>query len=423
MSLIDQTLDDKSYAPVKERTGEMIKLLLLYFLDRAAYYGLRAILVLYLVEAYNGDNSTPLYIYGLFTGCVYVVSYLGGALGDFVFGTKKALFIGLLISGIGSILLGVFGSHFVYFTLFIVALGNGITRPNILAQTAKSFYETRKGLSKVFVSSYLMINLGALVGAFITGLLFTFIGFLFTMLIVGLIYIIASIIVVSGDFNEPSKSASKNHRIKQRSPLNLLRMLIPFVAISLFWFLFEVGYIDYLSPIFTNMNTSLQNIFGEIGFQLSNLIPLTIFGILLLIFNKKINLSFSKIIGFGILISTFTWIIVFALSYFMWESPNIIESGIIISLFALVEILMSPIILALIAWKTSNQLMGTTYSIYLLITYLFTRLTRYVGEFQNLTVIIIYVALVIFTGLGIFMFFMHHFFPKEDSEIKSKNLI
>ena len=101
----------------KELFGHPVGLYILFFTEmweRFSYYGMRAILVLYLVSATNDGNAglgwtqpEALALYGWYTMLVYVVSIPGGILADKVFGQKKEVLIGGIVLVFGHVILAV----------------------------------------------------------------------------------------------------------------------------------------------------------------------------------------------------------------------------------------------------------------------------------------------------------------------------
>ena len=115
--------------------------------ERFSYYGMRALLVLFLVDAIARgglglDDKTATAIYGLYTAAVYVVALPGGWVADRLIGAQKAvLYGGILIS------LGSFGlwlsqtAQMFYLGLIVIILGVGLLKPNISALVAELYPE------------------------------------------------------------------------------------------------------------------------------------------------------------------------------------------------------------------------------------------------------------------------------------------
>ena len=86
--------------------GGLYTLFATEFWERFSYYGMRALLVLYLVASFNDggfgmERSDALEIYAIFTGLVYLTPILGGLLADKILGQRKAVFIGGLVMAVG----------------------------------------------------------------------------------------------------------------------------------------------------------------------------------------------------------------------------------------------------------------------------------------------------------------------------------
>ncbi|MDT8347480.1 MAG: oligopeptide:H+ symporter, partial [Flavobacteriaceae bacterium] len=125
----------------KEFFGHPTGLYILFFTElweRFSYYGMRAILTLYMLAKVSAENpglgweeGKALAIYGWYTMLVYVASIPGGILADKIFGQKKAVMIGgwLLVAGHGVLSIE---QDWAFFTgLMLIILGVGLLKPNI----------------------------------------------------------------------------------------------------------------------------------------------------------------------------------------------------------------------------------------------------------------------------------------------------
>ena len=142
--------------------------------ERFSYYGMRALLVLFLVDAIARgglglDDETATAIYGLYTAAVYVVALPGGWIADRLIGAQKAvLYGGILIS------LGSFGlwlsqtAQMFYLGLIVIILGVGLLKPNISALVADLYPEGGGRRDAGFTIFYMGINIGAFIGPLIT---------------------------------------------------------------------------------------------------------------------------------------------------------------------------------------------------------------------------------------------------------------
>lgn len=151
--------------------------------ERFSYYGMRALLVLYLTaEVSTGgfglDRSIALKIYATFTGLVYLTPILGGYLADKILGQRKAVFIGAFLMALGQLLMAYseFGEMIVRETsrnlgLGLIILGTGFFKANISTIVGSLYEENDVRKDSAFTIFYMGINLGALLGPLIAGFL------------------------------------------------------------------------------------------------------------------------------------------------------------------------------------------------------------------------------------------------------------
>ncbi len=104
--------------------------------ERFSYYGMRALLVLFLTasllnEGWGWERADALTLYGFYTGLVYLTPIIGGFLADKFFGFRKAVVIGALIMTLGHAAMAIETGSFTYLGLALLILGNGMFKPNI----------------------------------------------------------------------------------------------------------------------------------------------------------------------------------------------------------------------------------------------------------------------------------------------------
>jgi POT family proton-dependent oligopeptide transporter len=155
--------------------------------ERFSYYGMRALLTLYLTaELANGgfglNREESLTIYAIFTGLVYLTPILGGWVADKFLGKRKTVYIGGLVMAVGQFLLAssAFLAHsldpvtrlFVFnFGLGVLIIGNGFFKPNISTIVGDFYDDNDPRKDSAFNIFYMGINLGAILGPFIAGAL------------------------------------------------------------------------------------------------------------------------------------------------------------------------------------------------------------------------------------------------------------
>jgi POT family proton-dependent oligopeptide transporter len=143
--------------------------------ERFSYYGMRAILVLYLTKSLiNGglamDKSTALMLYGFFTGAVYFTPLIGGYLSDRYLGQRLAVTIGGITMAIGNFVLFAHQSFAaVYIGLGLLIIGNGFFKPNISTIVGELYGPKDNRRDAAFTIFYMGINTGAFFAPLLIG--------------------------------------------------------------------------------------------------------------------------------------------------------------------------------------------------------------------------------------------------------------
>ncbi|MBF7092285.1 peptide MFS transporter [Flavobacterium sp. ALJ2] len=143
--------------------------------ERFNFYGMRAILTLFLVNSLLMKESDAALIYGGFLGLCYLTPMLGGFVADRFFGNRNCILLGGLMMAIGQLFLfvsaSVFGSNMslanilMWSALGIIIFGNGFFKPNISSMVGSLYPKQEKTkLDTAFTIFYMGINLGAFLG-------------------------------------------------------------------------------------------------------------------------------------------------------------------------------------------------------------------------------------------------------------------
>jgi len=157
----------------RELLGQPRGLFTLFFTEmweRFTYYGMRAMLILFMVDAVSHgglgiDDRTASSIYGLYLGCGYLLSLLGGYISDRLIGQQRAVLAGGVLIMIGNATL-ISGSAQVFFLgLLINVFGIGLLKPNISAIVAQLYPEGGSRRDAGFSIYYMGINTGAFLGS------------------------------------------------------------------------------------------------------------------------------------------------------------------------------------------------------------------------------------------------------------------
>lgn len=135
--------------------------------ERFSYYGMRALLVLYLVNSLNYSESEALHIYAVYTGLVYLTPLIGGYLADRFLGTQKSIFIGGLTMMIGHFLMAF--PDYLYLAIGMLIIGNGYFKPNISSLLGRLYKSNDVRRDSGFSIFYVGINLGAFLAPLVVG--------------------------------------------------------------------------------------------------------------------------------------------------------------------------------------------------------------------------------------------------------------
>ena len=159
--------------------GHPAGLFVLFFTEmweRFSYYGMRAILVIFLTGAVTGDNPgwgwdkpAALSLLGTYAMFVYLTPIVGGWLADNKIGYRTAVVIGALLMTIGHASMAIETPTFLYIGIFFLIIGNGFFKPNMTSIISKMYEgknEKKDGAYNIF---YMGVNAGAFLGIMLCG--------------------------------------------------------------------------------------------------------------------------------------------------------------------------------------------------------------------------------------------------------------
>jgi proton-dependent oligopeptide transporter, POT family len=142
--------------------------------ERFSYYGMRALLVLYMVAPLSGgglefDTVKATSIYGAYTSAVYFTTLFGGWLADKFLGARLAVWLGGLVIASGHFSMVIPSMPFFYTGLVLIALGTGLLKPNISTMVGGLYGANDPRRDSGFSLFYMGINLGAMIAPIICG--------------------------------------------------------------------------------------------------------------------------------------------------------------------------------------------------------------------------------------------------------------
>ena len=142
--------------------------------ERFSYYGMRALLVLFLTASFFNDGwgwsrSEALALYGWYTGLVYITPIIGGFLADKLFGYRLAVVLGALVMTIGHASMAFETATSFYIGLICLILGNGLFKPNISSIVGQLYDDEVEKRDAAYTIFYMGINAGAFLGILLCG--------------------------------------------------------------------------------------------------------------------------------------------------------------------------------------------------------------------------------------------------------------
>lgn len=137
--------------------------------ERFSFYGMRAILILYLVNRLQWDTHRAASLYGTYNMLVYFTPLIGGYLADRVIGTRRSLVIGGIVIALGHFSLAFPGMPMFYLGLGLIIVGTGFFKPNVSTMVGQIYGEGDARRDAGFTIFYMGINLGAFFGPIVCG--------------------------------------------------------------------------------------------------------------------------------------------------------------------------------------------------------------------------------------------------------------
>jgi len=137
--------------------------------ERFSFYGMRALLVLYMIQTLAFSTQKAGNIYGLYTGLVYLTPLLGGYLADRYFGQRKCIATGAVLMSCGLFLLAFAPKSLFLLSLTLMIIANGFFKSNISAVLGLLYDKQQEKKDGAFTIFYMGINLGAFLSPLVCG--------------------------------------------------------------------------------------------------------------------------------------------------------------------------------------------------------------------------------------------------------------
>lgn len=280
----------------KELFGHPTGLYILFFTElweRFSYYGMRAILTLYMLAKVSDSNpglgwdeGKALAIYGWYTMLVYVASIPGGIIADKILGQRKSVMIGgwLLVAGHG--VLSIEQDWAFYTGLLLIVLGVGMLKPNISTMVGGLYKEGDPRRDKGFSIFYIGINVGAAVAGILVGWVAAEYGWHYGFGLAAVGMVVGQLVYVYGTRylthvgNKPTKATASDNDVSLNqifsqmfSTKKTLIVLVLLAAISVFlplnfmktevsayvvFFLFLTLVVGFMMTVYQDLESKIQ---------------------------------------------------------------------------------------------------------------------------------------------------------------------
>jgi len=248
------TTADYSAEAQKTFLGHPRGLFVLFFAEmweRFSYYGMRALLIFYLVQHWMFSDERASIIYGAYTALVYITPVIGGYIADRWLGQRKAVLFGAVLLTFGHFLMAFEGSggqadpmmNMLWLALAFIIVGSGFLKANISVIVGQLYPRTDVRRDGAYTIFYMGINLGAAVGSALCGYLGMTYGWAYGFGLAGIGMVAGLIVFVvfkpllmgKGESRDPAKLESTVAGIK----FEWLLYLVGFAAVALIWLMIQ----------------------------------------------------------------------------------------------------------------------------------------------------------------------------------------
>ena len=263
--------------------GHPAALFVLFFTEmweRFSYYGMRAILVIFLTGAILGDNpgwgwssSAALSLLGTYAMFAYLAPLAGGWLGDKKIGYRNSVVIGAFLMTLGHVSMAVETPTFLYIGITLLVVGTGFFKPNITSIISKMYEGRDDKKDGAFNIFYMGVNAGAFLGIMLCGWVGEKVGWSFGFGLAGIFMLLGMIQFyfaqpLFGKIGDPPSKSDEKVIIKKDTkeklnpflPIDIL-LILTFVVSALIFIindpLSKIGGIDILNFTCFGMENSL----------------------------------------------------------------------------------------------------------------------------------------------------------------------
>jgi POT family proton-dependent oligopeptide transporter len=385
--------------------------------ERFSYYGMRALLVLYMVKyLFTPQSSTEVLglasfkhglefvfgplapqplasqIYGFYTGLVYLTPIFGGLVADRVLGQRRTVIIGATLMAIGHFMMAF--EHLFLVALGFLILGNGAFKPNISTQVGSLYPPGDRRRDRAFSIFYVGINLGAFLAPLVCGTLGEELGWHYGFMAAGIGMTIGLIIYLAATPHLPrdafEKRAAPDATLDAKAWQSIAALLLLFAPVSLFWATYEQQ--GNTITLWADQFTDRHFLGGEIPvtwFQAFNpfmIFAFTPFIIALWRWQRESEPATSTKLAMGCLINALAYLVMVAAA---WSAGGGKASWLWLFFYFVVitvgELYLSPTSLSLVTKIAPKTLLSMMMGVWLATSFVGGFLAGYLGTFWSTT--------------------------------------
>ncbi len=229
--------------------------------ERVSYYGMRSLLVLYMVNhlfvrpdagaevlGFNAlrraletafgvmtPQALSSQIYGLYTGFVYLTPFFGGLLADRLLGRRRAVIVGAVLMAIGHFLMA--SEHLFFVALMVLIVGNGCFKPNISTQVGGLYAPGDPRRDRAYSIFYVGVNLGAFLAPLICGTLGQVVGWHYGFAAAGVGMVIGLVLYVTNQDKLPIEPVPTTSTTTPWLGVAAFVVAVPIAIVALLWLL------------------------------------------------------------------------------------------------------------------------------------------------------------------------------------------
>ncbi len=307
----------ETFQDQRQLFGHPVGLYVLFFTElweRFSYYGMRALLTLYMVTQVTGDNpglgwdtAFALSIYGWYTMLVYVAGIPGGILADKYIGQKKSVMVGGFLLVAGHTVLAIDQIWAFYTGLALIISGVGCLKPNISTMVGGLYRQGDVRRDQGFTIFYIGINIGAFLSALIVGFIGETYGWHYGFGLAGIGMLIGQIVFIAGQKylkgigESPSIIAAQSTDGQQSTSLGVLfQQLLKSPT--------QLIITGVLAALGVGLSLSFTEGYNRIAYSLLGVFLAVVIGLLMMIY-KEVNKTEKD--RFLVLLISFLIVIVF----------------------------------------------------------------------------------------------------------------